>query len=189
MIQVWTKIRSVSAAVAFLFGLYSVAYGESIPASSQATPELHLSIISHGSGRTIVQKVETLEVIGNRLDVTEPVKYYKTFCGGSPVDMGVANLLDKVSILQAGEGRYDVDVRISKITGYREQNESVTVPGSYFLEMCQVFEPQIETKHRIWSVREQNGAISFSRQLNGRIVKIHYRKKVLTAKTTQKTSR
>ena len=168
MTQYWTKIKLMSAVVALFFWIYPVAYGES-------NPEIHLSIVSPESGQTIAQKVSRLEGTANRLEFTEHVQYYKTFCDGSPVSIGVAKLLDKVSISQIGKETYEVDVKISKVRGYREQNESITIPGSYFMEMCQVYEPQIKTRHRYWRVREQKGAISFSKQLNDRMVKVFSR--------------
>ena len=73
-----------------------------------------------------------------------------------------------------GKGTYAIDVKISKINSYREQNESVTNPSDYFLKMCQVYEPQIETKRRIWTVREQNGIVLFSKRLNSKIVKVFF---------------
>ena len=185
MTQYLAKIKLILA-VTFLLLSWTVAYGENngvhdlegnnkiSKTKGAINPEIHLSLVSSESGRLIFQKVLALDGGAKRIEFMETVQYYKTFCNGSPVSLGAAKLMRKVSVSQIGKGTYAIDVKISKINSYREQNESATNPGDYFLKMCQVYEPQIETKRRIWTVREQNGIILFSKRLNGRIVKVFF---------------
>lgn len=185
MTQYLTKIKLILA-ITFLLFSWTVAYGENngvrnlewnnkiIKMKGKINSEIHLRVVSPESERLIFQKISTLDGGAKRIEFMETVQYYKIFCNGSPAFVGKAKLMDKVSISQIGKGTYAIDIKISKIGNYREQNESVTSPGNYFLKMCQVYEPQIETKRRIWTVREQNGIILFSKRLNGRIVKVFF---------------
>lgn len=157
----------ILASMLFLAAGHEV-YGESLP-------EIHLTILDPTSGILVAQKVSAFDGIESQLVHTEPVQYYKTFCNGSPVAIGSAKLPDQVVAKWEGKGDYQVDVRISQINGYHEENQSIPVSDSYFLEMCQVYQPKVQTKHRIWTVPAPNGVLSFSGELNGRLVKVEYK--------------
>ncbi len=107
---------------------------------------------------------------------SEHFYYAGKVCGNQSVGGETVNLIETLKVKNLGGNRYRIDGRVDRLDGYSMQNESLTIPGTLFLQMCQVYTPKIVTERESWTIIAKKREINFKKHLNG---------KTLTVKTVK----
>lgn len=109
------------------------------------------------------------------LSPKEDFYYYGVSCPSQPTQVSTKKLSDTIEIEKNGKGTYIVKATLLRIVGFHEEEQSITIPGSYFLEMCQVYKPKIMTQENSWEFYPGENSGNFVRTLNGKTIKIERR--------------
>lgn len=97
---------------------------------------------------------------------TDTPYYTQKICGDQAEEARV-NLQKSIRVKTLGDHKYQIRGRVDRIETFRMEEESLTVPGTLFLQMCQVYIPTVVTKRKTWTIDSVNGTIDFKSTLNG----------------------
>ena len=92
--------------------------------------------------------------------------YTQKICGDQAAEASV-NLQKSIKVKPLGGHRYQIRGRVDRIETFQMEEESLTVSGTLFLQMCQVYTPTVVTKRKTWTIDSVNGTIDFKSTLNG----------------------
>lgn len=93
--------------------------------------------------------------------------YTKAICGGQVAEDAEVNLSRSLKVKPLGGHEYQIRARVDRVDAFQMEDESLTVPGTLILQMCQVYTPTIVTKRKTWTVESVNGVLNFKSTLNG----------------------
>ncbi|MHB1758370.1 MAG: hypothetical protein ACYCT9_12840 [Leptospirillum sp.] len=109
---------------------------------------------------------------GGTFQKEEEEYHYRRICGNAGYDLTKDLLIDRIRVKNTGTNQYLIESRIDRLAGYRTEDQSWTIPGSDFLEMCQVVTIRIVTKRQLWRIKTQHKMIDFQERLNGKTLMV-----------------
>jgi len=98
--------------------------------------------------------------------------YYRRICGNAEYDLTKDLLIDRIRVKNTGSNQYLIESRIDRLDGYRTEDQSWMIPGSDFLEMCQVVTIRVVTERQSWMIKTQHKMINFQERLNGKTLMV-----------------
>jgi len=149
--------------VPYLFSFLIVLFSQSIALAGT----LNISISGVSGGLTS----GTMDV-GETFRKSDPAYYTRRACADQTVTGARINLPESVRIRSLGSGEYQIRFRLRKVSGFGTADESGTLPGSFFLQTCQVYTPQVSSDERSWTVKAENGMIHFVKTFDGKTLTI-----------------
>lgn len=103
----------------------------------------------------------------------ERTYFYHVFCPSQEL-VSTKTLSDTIEVQEKEKGTYVVKAKLVSIVGFDEEEQSRTIPGSYVLEMCQVYTPEIMTKENTWEFSTEGASVNFRKTLNGKTISIKH---------------